>query len=209
MLAGVPFRQPAILPLGILPSDVSSAKTQKDRAINRYLAACYREHPRVTYLDVGSIFYQQDTLRVALFYDPRLAQPRRPLHPDTIGQRMMAEAIEPALAKLMGDSPRVPLTSMTDINTAVIPVGSLETDSYATPKSNCRSEWCRPAVAPSCRVLICLLFESRAGPVNGEMERKTGSEPLDDFRAPPTTPTARRLMSNRTLARRVFNAHPP
>jgi lysophospholipase L1-like esterase len=43
---------------------------------------------------------------------------------------MMAEAIEPTLAKLMGDSPRVALASMTDINTAVIPVPWLETDSY-------------------------------------------------------------------------------
>jgi len=119
-----------ILLLGILPSDGSPTKTQKDRAINRYLAVCYGEHPRVTYLDVGSIFYQQDTIRTALFSDPRLAPPRPSLHPDTIGQRMMAEASEPTLAKLMGDSPRVALATMTDINTAVIPVGSLETDSY-------------------------------------------------------------------------------
>jgi lysophospholipase L1-like esterase len=119
-----------ILLLGILPSGGSPAKIQKDRAVNRYLAACYGEHPRVTYLDVGSIFYQHDTLRAALFYDPRLSPPRPPLHPDTIGQRMMAEAIEPTLAKLMGDSPRAALASMTDINTALIPVPWLETDSY-------------------------------------------------------------------------------
>jgi lysophospholipase L1-like esterase len=43
---------------------------------------------------------------------------------------MMAEALEPTLAKLMGDEPRVALASMTDINTAVIPVGPLERDSY-------------------------------------------------------------------------------
>jgi lysophospholipase L1-like esterase len=119
-----------ILLLGILPSGGSQAKTQKDRAINRYLATCYGENPRVTYLDIGSIFYQQGGLRTDLYYDPRLSPARPSLHPDTVGQRMMAEAIEPTLAKLMGDSPRVPLASMTDINTAVIPVGSLETDSY-------------------------------------------------------------------------------
>jgi lysophospholipase L1-like esterase len=120
----------SILLLGILPSDVSPAKTQRDRVINGYLATCYGEHPRVTYLDIGSIFRQQDVLRAALFYDPRLRQPSPPLHPDTNGQRMMAEAIEPTLAKLMGDSPRVPLASMTDINSAVIPVSALEIDSY-------------------------------------------------------------------------------
>ena len=64
-----------ILLLGILPSDISPAKTQQDRAINHYLAACYGQNPRVTYLDIGSIFYQQDTLRAALFYDPRLTSP--------------------------------------------------------------------------------------------------------------------------------------
>jgi hypothetical protein len=42
----------------------------------------------------------------------------------------MAEAIEPTLAKLMGDMPRVALSSMTDINTALIPVPKLEMDSY-------------------------------------------------------------------------------
>ena len=119
-----------ILLLGILPSDVSPAKTQRDRAVNRYLAACYGEHPRVTYLDIGSIFCQQDTLRAALFYDPRLRQPGPPLYPDTTGQRMMAEASEPTLAKLRGDSPRAALASMTDINSAAIPVSALEVDSY-------------------------------------------------------------------------------
>ena len=43
---------------------------------------------------------------------------------------MMAEAIEPTLSKLMGDQPRVPLASMTDINTRRDSSGALETDSY-------------------------------------------------------------------------------
>ena len=45
-------------------------------------------------------------------------------------KRIMAEAIEPTLAQLMGDMPRVALSSMTDINTALIPVPKLEMDSY-------------------------------------------------------------------------------
>ena len=119
-----------ILLLGILPSDVFQSKTERDRAINRYLAVCYGEHPQVTYLDIGSIFYRNGALNTAIFYDPRLPERHLPLHPDTNGQRMMAEAIEPALAKLMGDAPRVPLTSITDINTAVIAVPRLEMDVY-------------------------------------------------------------------------------
>jgi lysophospholipase L1-like esterase len=90
----------------------------------------YGENPRVAYLDIGSIFFKNGAINSAIFYDPRLQQPAKPLHPDTVGQRMMAEAIEPTLAKLMGDSPRAPLSSMTDINTALIPVPRLELDSY-------------------------------------------------------------------------------
>ncbi len=119
-----------ILLLGILPSDISDSKTQRDLAINRYLAVCYGENPRVTFLDISSIFFRNGSLNSALFYDPRLPQHGRALHPDTTGQRKMAEAIEPTLANLMGASPQLPLSSMTDINTALIPVPRLEQDSY-------------------------------------------------------------------------------
>ena len=119
-----------ILLLGILPTGISDAKTSADRAINQYLARCYGENPRVTYLDISSIFYKNGVLDASIFYDPRLPRPGKPLHPDTIGQRRMAEAIEPTLAKLMNDAPLAPLASMTDINTALIPVERLEPDSY-------------------------------------------------------------------------------
>ena len=119
-----------ILLLAILPSGVSETKSEADRAVNAYLANAYGENPRVTYLDIGSIFYKNGALDTAAFYDPRLTNPRKPLHPDTNAQRRMAEAIEPTLAKLMGGTPRVPLAEMTDINTALIPVPALEQDSY-------------------------------------------------------------------------------
>jgi lysophospholipase L1-like esterase len=119
-----------ILLLGLLPSDISADKTQRDRAVNAALATSYAVNPRVTYLDVGSIFYKDGAVNAQIFYDPRLQKPGKPLHPDTIGQRMMAEAIEPTLARLMNEGPRVPLHTMTDINTALIPVPALEQDSY-------------------------------------------------------------------------------
>ena len=122
--------QTHVLLLGILPSDISDDKTSRDRAVNGYLATCYGENPRVTYLDVGSIFEKDGAINSSLFYDPRLPGHPKALHPDTNGQRMMAEAIEPTLAKLMEDTPRRPLTSMTDINTALIPVSRLEQDLY-------------------------------------------------------------------------------
>jgi len=119
-----------ILLLGLLPSDISAKKSETDSAVNSYLARVYAENPRVTYLDVGTIFFKNGIFDANQFYDPRLSYHGKPLHPDTAGQLHMAEAIEPTLAHLMGEQPRVPLTSMTDINTALIAVPLLEQDSY-------------------------------------------------------------------------------
>jgi lysophospholipase L1-like esterase len=110
--------QTRLLLLGILPSDVSPEKTVADQAINKYLAVRYgkntglnahlgvNQDPRVTFLDISSTFMADGKLNTAVFYDPRLPAPGKPLHPDAKGQRKMAEAIEPTLAKLMGDKSR-------------------------------------------------------------------------------------------------------
>jgi hypothetical protein len=39
----------------ILASAISDDKTQRDQAVNAYLAAYYGENPNVTYLDINSI----------------------------------------------------------------------------------------------------------------------------------------------------------
>jgi lysophospholipase L1-like esterase len=96
-----------ILLLGILPSGISAEKTERDRAVNQYLATTYARNRRITYLDIGAIFFQDGRLNADIFYDPRLPGHAAPLHPDTMGQRRMAEAIEPTLAKLMGDKPKL------------------------------------------------------------------------------------------------------
>ena len=119
-----------ILVLGILPSALSSEKSRTDAAVNAYLARAYSCDPRATYLDITSIFLKNGILDQTLFYDPRLPQHRPALHPDTHGQLLMAEAIEPTLARWMDDTPRVRLASSTDNNTALIPVPRLEQDSY-------------------------------------------------------------------------------
>ena len=111
--------QTRLLLVGILPSDISAEKTAADQAINTYLAKAYgkntgrnahlgvNQDPRVTFLDVSSVFAPDGKLNAALFYDPRRPAHGKPLHPDTIGQRKMAEAIEPVLAKLMEDKSRL------------------------------------------------------------------------------------------------------
>ncbi|WP_420239083.1 GDSL-type esterase/lipase family protein [Telmatobacter bradus] len=95
-----------ILLLGILPSNISPEKTAVDQAVNLYLSSHYAKNQRVTFLDIGAIFYRNGVLDTQLFYDPRLPQPRPALHPDTKGQRRMAEAIEPTLVALMGEIPK-------------------------------------------------------------------------------------------------------
>lgn len=119
-----------ILLLAVLPSDISAEKSASDCEVNQYLRNNYGVNSRVSFLDIGSIFYRDGTLNTDIFYDPRLPQHGAALHPDTNGQRRMAEAIEPTLSHLMGDEPRVSLASMTDINTGLIPVPRLEQDSY-------------------------------------------------------------------------------
>ncbi len=103
-----------ILLLGLLPSDISAGKSAMDAAVNRHLAATYTGNPRVTYLDIDPIFRLPDgRLDTRLFYDPRLPGSPGALHPDTIGQRRMAEAIEPTLAKMLKEPMRVAPDRMT------------------------------------------------------------------------------------------------
>ena len=120
-----------ILLLGLLPSDISVEKTRADAEVNRYLAERYADNPRVSYLDIGSIFQRDGRLDATRFYDTRFSPPAGALHPDTTGQRMMAEAIEPTLARLLGEPSRVPMAQLgTAFNTALIAVPWLEQDSY-------------------------------------------------------------------------------
>lgn len=91
-----------VLLLGVLPSDISAEKSRADQRVNELLATSYAHDPRITYLDIGSIFYTDGKLNTAIFYDPRLPWHAKALHPDTNGQHLMAAAIEPTLVRLMG-----------------------------------------------------------------------------------------------------------
>ncbi|MDE2575412.1 MAG: hypothetical protein KGL55_08890 [Rhodospirillales bacterium] len=94
-----------ILLLGILPSQRSAWASQTTAAVNQALAARYarRAVPGVTFMDIGHIFMTGGRLDTSLFADPRLSPPEPPLHPTVKGQALMAAAIEPTLAGLMGD----------------------------------------------------------------------------------------------------------
>lgn len=89
--------------LGILPSDRSAWATDTTLAVNRALAQQFAHGGAVTFLDVGHVFMHGETLDRDLFLDPKETPPEAPLHPTAQGQAMMAEAMEPTLASLLGD----------------------------------------------------------------------------------------------------------
>ena len=95
--------QTRILLLGVLPSERSAWATETTRAINAALAARYGNSSDVTYLDLGPLFTKDGRLDRDMFFDPRLNPPANPLHPTAEAQEGMAEAMEPTLARLLGD----------------------------------------------------------------------------------------------------------
>ena len=99
--------QTRLLLLGVLPSERNAWVTESTAAINSALAARYRRGGDVTYLDVGQVFMRNGRLDTDLFFDPKLTPPEPPLHPSAEGQALMAAAIEPTLAAMLGDKPRV------------------------------------------------------------------------------------------------------
>jgi len=99
--------QTKLLLLGVLPSDRSTWVTESTATINNALAARYRSGGEVTYLDIGHVFMRDGRLNAGLFFDPKLTPPEPPLHHKPEGQALMAAAIEPTLAGLLGDRPHV------------------------------------------------------------------------------------------------------
>jgi lysophospholipase L1-like esterase len=108
-----------ILLVGLLPTTLPSKDANFD--VNATLGSRYAggEDPMVSYIDIGVVFYPHGELDTSLFYDPALTPPGPALHPNTMGQRLMASAIEPAVARLMGDTPVQP--SKAAVRTAAQP----------------------------------------------------------------------------------------
>jgi lysophospholipase L1-like esterase len=92
-----------LLLLGMLPSDRSAWVTSSALAVNKALALKYGRADDVNYLDVGHVFLTDGRLNRDLFADPKMTPPDAPLHPSAQGQALMAEAMEPTLAALLGD----------------------------------------------------------------------------------------------------------
>ena len=94
-----------ILLLGILPSDRSAWITETTGQVNRMLVERYGHDPLVAMLDLTALFMRNGVLNHSLFFDEKLTPPQLPLHPSAQGQALMAKAMEPVLANMLGDRP--------------------------------------------------------------------------------------------------------
>ncbi|MEG1507637.1 MAG: GDSL-type esterase/lipase family protein [Akkermansia sp.] len=105
-----------ILLLGILPNNISNTtvvgakdpekKWADDQEINKQIAAFYKGNPCVICLNIQKVFLKSNgKINEDLFYDPKIVhfgdKMGGPLHPDTKGQRLMAEAINPMILKML------------------------------------------------------------------------------------------------------------
>lgn len=104
-------RQPAtrIMLLGILPSVRSKWVTRTANAVNQELATLYPSGGTIAFMDLSPLFLHHGQVDRTQFYDDQLSPPDPPLHPTAQAQAKMAEAIEPILAAMLGDRPKVGL----------------------------------------------------------------------------------------------------
>ena len=101
-----------IVLIGVLPSIRSEWVDAQTEATNKALAARFGggADPLVTYVDLGHLFRDASGhVEAGRFLDPHLTPPDPPLHPTAETQAKMAAAIEPIVARLLGDTPRAGL----------------------------------------------------------------------------------------------------
>ncbi len=96
-----------LLLLGVLPSLRSGWVDQNTLAANEALARLYGPGSGVTFIDLTALFTRNGRVDPGCFLDPHLTPPDPPLHPSAQTQERMAEAIEPAVSQLMGDTSRL------------------------------------------------------------------------------------------------------
>ena len=99
--------QTHVILLSELPSERSAWVDETTRTINRGLAETYGHAADVTYLDVTGLFERDGQLDKAAFLDGNLTPPDPLLHPTAQTQARISAAIEPTLARLMGDRSKV------------------------------------------------------------------------------------------------------
>jgi len=96
-----------VLLLSILPSVRSTYVTRTANAVNRELATRYAPGGDIAFMDLSRLFLRDGQVDRTQFFDDLLDPPDPPLHPTAQAQARIAEAIEPTLAAMLGDRPKV------------------------------------------------------------------------------------------------------
>jgi lysophospholipase L1-like esterase len=96
-----------ILLISVLPCLRGPWVAANTKAVNAALASRYRGGRDATFIDVSNLFLTNGQVDAGKFLDPHLTPPDPPLHPDAQTMAQIAAAIEPALASMLGDSPRI------------------------------------------------------------------------------------------------------
>lgn len=93
-----------IILLGVLPSIRSTWVSVNTSKLNALLSLTARTRQSyVTFIDLSYIFIRDGHVDAAKFLDPKLSPPDPPLHPSAQAQQLIALAIEPTVARLLGD----------------------------------------------------------------------------------------------------------
>jgi lysophospholipase L1-like esterase len=95
-----------VLLVGVLPSIRNAWVNQNTVALNRALAARYRDGREATFLDLSALFIRDGHVDAARFLDGHLTPPDPPLHPDANAAADMLAAMEPVLSGMLGDTAR-------------------------------------------------------------------------------------------------------
>lgn len=99
-----------VLLLPVLPSIrspwVTKQTTRIDQGIAEHFSAV--EDSDAVTVDVTGLFLRDGKTDPSQFYDPLLNPPEPALHPTAQAQARLAAAIEPTLARLLGDRPKPP-----------------------------------------------------------------------------------------------------
>ena len=90
-----------ILLIGVLPCLRGPWVAAQTEAVNRALAARYRDGKQAMFVDVSRLFLTGGHVDAGKFLDPHLRPPDLPLHPTAQTQAAMAAAIEPVLAGML------------------------------------------------------------------------------------------------------------
>lgn len=96
-----------ILLLGVLPSIRNPWVDKNTTLLNRSLATRFGHDALVTFRDLTPLFTVDGKVDASQFLDVHLTPPDPPLHPTAQAQARIAEAIEPDVARLMGDRSKV------------------------------------------------------------------------------------------------------